>query len=257
MVNGVTDDPKVMSVGEREATVDVAAAAPVAVVGVAAAIDVKDHTVAHVDPQRQSIWDFVSLAPLKNLWHFQGVPAKLVWSRSAKSFLEDNLVARAAELGYYFLFALFPTLVFVSSMLGLAAKRASLVYVALLHYLSIVIPHSAYQMVMETFNQTTQAATGGKLTFGLVFALWSASVGFGSIQDTANVVYKARETRPYWLAKLQAIGVTVMLSVVVSLMLGVLLATDYAARRLWATGGTHLGADGGGGGCCACWRGSR
>ena len=155
---------------------------------------------AYADPMRQSIWEYVSRSPLGDLWHFRAVSAKVVMQRAWKSLLEDNLVARAAELGYYFLFALFPTLVFASSLLGLAAKKASAVYIGLLHYLALVIPREGFQMVMDTFNQTTQAATGGKLTFGLVFALWSASVGFGAIQDTANVVYKVRETRPYWLA---------------------------------------------------------
>ncbi len=193
--------------------------------------DPKDHRVGAVDPLRQSIWDYVSRSPLGNLWNFQGASAWVILQRTAKSFMEDNLLARAAELGFYFLFALFPMLLMASNLLGLAAKRASGVYEALLHYLAIVIPHAAFQMVMDTFNQTTQQATSGKVTFGLVAALWSASVGFGAIQDTANVVYKARETRPYWLAKLQAIGVTVMLTVVITVTLAVLLGGDFIIKR--------------------------
>ena len=135
-------------------------------------------------------------------------------------------------MGYYFLFALFPTLLTASSILGLAAKRASSVYAGMLDYLSIVIPHPAYQMVIETFNQTAKASSGGKITFGLVAALWSASVGFAAIQDTANIVYKVKETRPYWKAKLQAILVTALLSVVITLTLGVLLCADFLDKHL-------------------------
>lgn len=193
-----------------------------------ASLDPKDHTVGHIDPLRQRIWDYVSRSPLGNLWDFRGASPWTVMQRTAKSFMEDNLLSRAAELGFYFLFALFPMLLFASSLLGLAAKKASVVYVALLHYLAIVIPHSAFQMVMETFNQTTESSSGGKITFGLAAALWSASVGFAAIQDTANTVYKAKETRPYWLAKLQAIFVTVLLSFVISMTLAVLLGADYA-----------------------------
>jgi len=68
-------------------------------------------------------------------------------------------------------------------------------------------------MVIETFNQTAAAATTGKVTIGLVAALWSASVGFASIQDGMNTVYKVRESRPYWMARGQAILVTMLLSV--------------------------------------------
>ena len=206
---------------------------PPPAVPAAASANPKDHTVAHIDPERQHIWDFVSDSPLRNLWDFQGISPKLVFSRSARAFMDDNLLSRAAELGYFFLFALFPMLLSASCILGLAAKKASAVYVALLHYLALVIPTSAYKMVMDTFEQTTNAATGGKITFGLVAAIWSASVGFAAIQDTANVVYKVKETRPYWKAKLEAILVTMLLSVVISVTLGVLLVGDYLRREVW------------------------
>ncbi len=108
--------------------------------------------------------------------------------------LDDNLAGRAAELGFFFIFALFPSLFTATSLLGLAARSASRIYYSLLGYLAIVIPHDALGTVLETFNQTTVAATSGKLTFGLVAAIWSASVGFSAIQDSLNVVYKLKST---------------------------------------------------------------
>ena len=193
--------------------------------------DRADHTV-HLDPEAEHIWNQVSHSPMRNLWNFEGTPPWIILKRSAKAFIDDNLVSRAAELGYYFLFALFPTLLTASSIVGLLAQRASTFYVGMLNYLSIVIPHSAFQMVIDTFNQTTKASSGGKITFGLAAALWSASVGFAAIQDTANIVYKVKETRPYWKSKLQAIGVTVLLSVVITLTLSVLLMADFLDRRI-------------------------
>jgi membrane protein len=84
--------------------------------------------------------------------------------------------------------------------------------------------------VLETFNETTAAATSGKLTFGLVAAIWSASVGFSAIQDSLNIVYKVKETRSYLAARLSAIGVTVILSILVTLILASLLGGDFFAR---------------------------
>src|ERR1700761_2409256 len=192
----------------------------------------KDHRIGHVDPMAQRVWDHVSHSPVHNLWDFQGTSFKVVMQRTFKSFIDDNLVSRAAELGYYFLFALFPTLVFASSIMGLAAKSASAVYNSMLEYLAIVIPQSAYQIVISTFNQTTQASSGGKIAFGLAAALWSASVGFGAIQDTANIVYKVKETRPFWKVKMEAMLVTLLLSLVVVTTLGLLLTSDYLNRRI-------------------------
>ena len=195
----------------------------------------KDHRID--DPLGQKIWDYVARSPLHTLWDFQGAPVGVVMKRTLKSILDDNLLSRAAELGYYFLFALFPTLVSASAILGLAAKSASQIYVHLLNYLTLVIPQSAFAMVVETFNQTTAAATGGKVTLGLVAAIWSASVGFSAIQDGMNTVYRVRETRPYWKARGSAILVTMLLSVIVTLDLAALLGGDfsarYALRHIW------------------------
>lgn len=97
--------------------------------------------------------------------------------RTWRSLVADRVFGHAAELGFYFLFALFPTLFSASSLLGLAARSADLIYIRLLDYLSLVIPTSALGTVLATFNETTAASTSGKLTFGLVAAIWSASVG--------------------------------------------------------------------------------
>jgi membrane protein len=166
-------------------------------------------------------------------WDLQGVSAGLVCKRTFKAMLGDNLLSRAAEMGYYFLFALFPMLVCASSVLGLAARQAASIYDNLLHYLALVVPSGAYAMVIQTFNQTADHASGGKLTLGLVAALWSASVGFASIQDGMNTVYGVKETRPYWMARGSAILVTMLLAVMATINLAVLLSGDLLARLVY------------------------
>jgi membrane protein len=175
----------------------------------------------------QKIWDHVSHSPLQSLWDFQGVSRITVMKRTFRSFNQDNLLSRAAELGYYFLFALFPTLVCATSILGFAARGASSVYSHLLTYLAIVIPHSAFAIILTTFKETSAKASGGKITLGLAAALWSASVGFSAIQDAMNIVYKVKETRSYWKARGAAILVTLLLSMIVTLTLASLLAGDF------------------------------
>ena len=106
------------------------------------------------------------------------MPVTQVMKRTYNAFMEDNLLSRAAELGYYFLFALFPTLISASAIFGIVARSTTL-YVRLLNYLALVIPPSAMGLVLDTFNQTTKASSGGKITFR---AGGGAVVGFGGIR---------------------------------------------------------------------------
>ena len=190
----------------------------------------KDHTLSLVDPERQRIWDHVASSPLHSLWDFKGTAPWTIVKRTFHAFNEDNLLSRAAELGYYFLFALFPTLFSASALLGLVARSATDIYLKLLNYLALVVPHDAMGIVLDTFNQTTAHSTGGKIGFGLAAAIWSASVGFSAIQDTLNIVYKVKETRPFWKARGSAMLVTVLLSLIVTLALVCLFAGTFLSH---------------------------
>ncbi|GAC1419511.1 MAG: YihY/virulence factor BrkB family protein [Acidobacteriaceae bacterium] len=181
-------------------------------------------------PQARMIWEYVSLRPLHSLWDLQGVPVSVIAKRTWNSLMNDNLFGSAAELGYWFLFALFPTLVSASSIIGIAMRSASDNYASLLHYMSLVVPPSAYGIVLETFNQITTKSSGGKVTFGLAAALWAASAGFSAIQDSMNAVYKVKETRPYWKVRGSAVLISTLLSLMVTAILASLLAGDFFGR---------------------------
>jgi membrane protein len=169
--------------------------------------------------------------------HSSGLPA---WARHEASLPEmalrvwysaraDRVFGHAAELSFYFLFALFPTLFCGASALGLVARSAHQISDKLLEYLALVIPTSALAAVLNTFNETTAAATSGKLTFSSIAAIWSASVGVSALQDTLNDVFKLEDRRSYFAARFDAILVTIMLTFLMGSALGCMFAGDFAA----------------------------
>lgn len=182
--------------------------------------------------RERRIWELVTTSPLPSLWKVQGLHMREVARCTWQAVIEDRLFGHAAELGFYFLFSLFPTLLCASSILGLAARSASQIYERLLDYLALVIPTSALGAVLDTFNETTAASSSGKVTFGLIAAIWSASVGISAVQDTLNAVYKVTEKRSYLRARLSAIALTILLIVIVSLCLSCMLGGDFAARSI-------------------------
>ena len=172
----------------------------------------------------------MSTSPVRTLWHVHGIPIRVLIRRIWNALIEDRIFGHAAELAFYFLFALFPTLLCVSAVLGIAARSAHLMYVELLDYLALVIPAAALGTVVRTFNETASAASSGKATIGLIVAVWSASAGMSAIQDTLNAVYKIVDSRRFLWARLYAIGLTFLMTLMVSLGLGALLGADYASR---------------------------
>ena len=180
-------------------------------------------------PREKRVWELVALSPAKSLWDLRDVSIRDIASRTWKAMLEDRLFSIAAELGFYFLFALFPALIAASTILGLMAQSAASIYSRLLEYLALVVPQAALGMVMHTFDQTTSHATSGKLTFGLLVTIWSASAGISAVQDATNAVYKITERRSYIKARMQAIGLTMLVTCSVTLCLFSLFAGDFVS----------------------------
>lgn len=178
------------------------------------------------------IWELVALSPAKTLWDLRDVSIRDIAVRTWKAMMQDRLISIAAELGFWFVFALFPTLICATTILGLAARSAANVYGRLLEYLALLVPQSALGMVMHTFNQTTSHSTAGKLGFGLLAAIWSASVGISAVQDATNAVYKLVERRSYLKARLQAIALTMLLICTVTLCLASMFAGDFLSGLL-------------------------
>lgn len=175
------------------------------------------------------IWRAVSRSPFESLWNLQGVPARTVAIRTWKALLADRVFGHAAELGFYFIFAVFPALFCASSVLGLVAKSAHQIYDEVLNYLALVVPAQALRTVLFTFNQTTAAATSGKVTLGSVATIWAASVGISAIHDALNAIYKIEDSRSYIVTQLYAVWLTFLLVLVVSIGLAALFAGNFAA----------------------------
>jgi membrane protein len=151
-----------------------------------------------------------------------------VWQRIDK----DDVFGHAAQLSYYFVLALFPLLIFLSTLLGYLFASQPGVYWRVIDYVGQVMPQPAFELMRGTIDEITEAAGGGKLTFGIALALWTASSGMEAIIESLNVAYVVPEFRPRWRRRLVAIGLTVTLGVLVAMALFLMLASNVAARAI-------------------------
>lgn len=154
-------------------------------------------------PLEASLWEFGGLTPLELL------------KRTFRGAQEDDIVSQAAALSYYFLLALFPLLMFLISLLGVMAGPGTELRQALTEYMTRAMPGAAAVLVNRTLSEVSHAASGSKLAFGLLAALWAASGGMTAIVSSLNVAYDVSETRPWWKQKAVAILLTLAISVLV------------------------------------------
>src|SRR3954470_16763447 len=152
---------------------------------------------------------------MASLWGLGGLTLKNLGMRVWGEIQTDDVFGRAAQLAYYFLLALFPLLLFLTSVIGLVMGSGTGVRHSLFNYLSQMLPNSAFQLVDSTMYEVSAASGGGKIAFGILAALWAASNGMGAITQALNVAYDVKETRPWWRQRLTAVGLTLALSILI------------------------------------------
>jgi membrane protein len=147
--------------------------------------------------------------------------AVLVWAEIWK----DELVDRAAALSYYFVFALFPTLLFLTTLLGMLPGPDLME--RFLAPAQDLLPPDVVSLLRRTLGEVQRGAGSGLLSIGAAAALWGASRGMVSIITTLNVVYGVTSPRPWWRRQLAAVVLTVVFSV---LALAALLSIVFGER---------------------------
>ena len=149
------------------------------------------------------------------LWKFGELSYFELAKRVYGEIWKDNLLDSAAQLAYYFLFALFPLLIFLTSIFGFIVGTNNELRESLFAYLGTVLPGSALDLVRGVITDVSNSSSGGKLSLGLILALWVASSGVNALTQSINNIYEVEETRSWWYRRLIAIGLTVALAVLI------------------------------------------
>ncbi|MFE9928617.1 YihY/virulence factor BrkB family protein [Streptomyces sp. NPDC005533] len=161
---------------------------------------------------------------------------KAVLRGTVKEFKDDELADRAAALTYYGVLALFPALLVLVSLLGLAGESATR---QVLENLQKLAPGSARDVITDAVQQLQgQSGVGSLLAVvGLVVAVWSASGYIAAFIRTSNAVYDMPEGRPVWKVLPLRLALTVTLMVLACASALIVVFSGSLARQA----GTALG----------------
>ncbi len=159
-----------------------------------------------------------------SVWKLGGLSIWELSKRVVHAVDDADLLDYASALAFNFLLALFPLLLFMLSLFGLFASRSSELQTSLLSYFADFLPPSAFELLNKTTNELAKSSTGGKLTFGIVLALWFGSGGISSMITTLNAAYRVRESRSWLRIQATALGLTIAISILLLAALFILLA---------------------------------
>src|SRR3954454_9994558 len=129
--------------------------------------------------------------------------------RTMREVKEDDLTLLAAALTYYGVLSLFPALLVLLALLGLAGQST---IDTLLQNIGSLTPTAARDVVTNAVHdlQSSNQAAGFAFVAGLAGALWSASGYVGGFMKAANIIYEVEEGRKFWKLKPIQIFATVV-----------------------------------------------
>lgn len=149
-----------------------------------------------------------------------------VWNK----VFDDEVFGRAAQLAYYWLFSLFPLLIFMTSLLAFSPMSRNID--RWLGALSNVLPPEAYLLVHNTFIEITKTRRHGLISFSILVLIWASSSGMGSVITSLNRAFDAPESRPWWKERLLAIWLTLGLTVFIIAALALIFFGDEISLRI-------------------------
>jgi membrane protein len=134
----------------------------------------------------------------------------------------DDIFSRAAQVAFYFSFSIFPLLFFLVTLFGLILDNTEEYQRQLFDYLRQIMPRAAFELVRNTIVETAEYSSTGKLTFGFVVAIWSASAAIDSLRIALNHVYSLKETRYYWTTKSFSLVLTLAIAALFFIALAII-----------------------------------
>jgi membrane protein len=169
------------------------------------------------------------------LLHFKNAAVRVV-----RDMERNHTMAFAAALSYYFILALFPFLIFLSTVVAYLPLPDF--FGQVMGLVARVVPAASMDPLRNLMKDTILSRHSRLLTFGILFTLWSASRGFTSLIDALNTAYDVPETRRYWKTRSLALGLTFsvgcLLVIALALLLvgsslGVWFTETFGTRELW------------------------
>jgi membrane protein len=159
--------------------------------------------------------------------------------RLYRKYSSDAVADSAAALSYYFIFSLFPFLLFVTALIAYLPLQTPIE-----HFLGRVRPVVPAQVMALVEKQPRDLITRERpqlLTFGLLGSFWSASRGVDAVRRCLNLAHDVKESRPLWKTELVTWAMTFAGALLLVVAAAVLIASGGLGLTLAGKLGIRVG----------------
>ncbi|MBK9400929.1 MAG: YihY/virulence factor BrkB family protein [Bacteroidetes bacterium] len=156
---------------------------------------------------------------------FEGLPLYDVGEFFFTRLNEGELQTRARSLAFSFFLALFPTIIFIFTLIPYIPIESF--PERLLSLIRDFLPANTFDSARETIEDIILHQRGGLLSFGFLFALFISADGIMALMTWFNKSYHGKEQRSAWKFRMMAIGLTITLALLVFLAVGLIVTTEF------------------------------
>lgn len=161
---------------------------------------------------------------------FEGQSLYVVSKFFISGMVNGSINMRASSLSFSFFLALFPSIIFLFTLIPYIPIDNFQDY--LFNLLQSVMPKSAFEAAEETIIDIIEKPRSGLLSFGFISALYFSTNGFNAMINAFNETYHTIETRHPVYQRLISLLMVIVTVVMITVAIVLIIASEIAMERL-------------------------
>lgn len=147
-----------------------------------------------------------------------------------QKIFQFDIDVRAAAVAYNFTLAVFPTIIFLFSLLPyMPIDHLDL---KMISFLKGTMPKNLQADLTELISEIVNKKRGGVLSFGFLFALYASTSGIMALIRSFNLTYKTNENRGFFKERFIAVGLNFLLTFVLLIAFTVFILGNFVVKML-------------------------
>jgi membrane protein len=147
-----------------------------------------------------------------------------------KGLVEGAITTRASSLAFNFFLAFFPSIIVFLTLIPYIPVTG--LQETLMELLNVVLPPSTNEITFQALDDIINNTRAGLLSIGFLLALYFSTNGINSLIEAFNASYHIRENRPIIQQRILSLGLTLLLSFMLIIAMGLIIFGKFAVSYL-------------------------